>query len=94
MYKILCYLLALMLSVTYGTSGQASPTTPARSANSVETTAINNSASPEFINRKTTFTDHRLADKVETGKNHVYDARVMDRTASLPCPNPYQIQHL
>ena len=77
MYKILCYLVALLLSGTYAAFGQQPPDDPAGDV---------------FANRKTTFTDHPLAGRVELSKNHMFDAWVMDRTASLPYPNPYRTQ--
>ena len=90
MYKILCYLLTLALSGTHATFGQKLPVTPARPDNLAE----NYPASDVFTNRKTAFTAHLLADRVEPGKKHAYNAWVMGRTASLPYPNPYRTQPL
>ncbi|WP_018617999.1 hypothetical protein [Spirosoma luteum] len=92
MYKILCYLLTLMLSGTHGAFGQKSPVTPARPDNPVEKLIPSRPASEEITNRKTTFTTHLLAGKVDPGKKYAYGGWVMDRTVSLLYPNPYQTQ--
>lgn len=92
MYKILCYVLVLMLSGTFRAFGQKPPVAPAQSDNPVETATDNYPDSDVFTNRKTAFIVHLLADRVDTGKKHVCDVRVMDRTASLLYPNPYPTQ--
>ena len=94
MYKILCYLVAFTLSGTYGTFGQRPPTAPTRPDYPVDMDAHGYPASEEITSRKTAFIVHLLADRVDSGKKYVYDVRVMDRTASLLYPNPYQTQPL
>jgi hypothetical protein len=90
MYKILCYLVALTLFGTYATFGQKPPVTVARPDDATE----NDPPRDVFTNRKTAFIAHLLADKVEPGKENAYNAWVINRTASLHYPNPYQTQRL
>jgi hypothetical protein len=94
MYKILCYLLTLMLSGTNGAFGQKPPVDPARLDNPVEQKPLRDPGRDVFTNRKTAFTAHLLAGKVDPGKKYACDVLVMDRTASLLYPNPYQTQPL
>lgn len=94
MYKILCCLLVLMLSGAHGMFGRKPPATPGRLANSVDKVIPDGSARTGMTNRKTAFTAHLLAGKVDPGKKYVCSGWVMDRTASLLYPNPYQTQRL
>ncbi len=94
MYKILCYLLVLMLSGTHGAFGQKPPVTPARPDNAVEKVIPSRPASAGITNRKVAFIAHLLAGKVDPGKKYVYGVRVINRTVSLRYPNPYQTQRL